>query len=240
MKKKIMIGMMLFSSLWMICPVAIQAEEISLDEIEVISSEEKVAPKKIDDYNEIVSLEKCVDGDTANFKDSEGNIFKARFLAIDTPETVHPTKEVEAFGKEASTYTCDQLTNAKEIKLEYDEASDREDRYNRRLVWVFVDGVLLQKNLVELGYAEVTYLYDDYKYTPILQDTEAIAKAKKVGIWEEQEEETQEKEEESTVTDQEEEKKSWLKEMIDYTLGQIFQYIDKLLEKIVKSIEDML
>ena len=47
----------------------------------------------------------CVDGDTAKFLYKEEKI-TARFLAIDTPETVHPTKEEEAYGKEASKYTC--------------------------------------------------------------------------------------------------------------------------------------
>ncbi len=235
-----MVGIMLWSSLWILCPVTIHAEEEQ--EGNEIEQSEKVAPKKIDDNNEIVSLEKCVDGDTANFKDSEGNIFKTRFLAIDTPETVHPTKEVEAYGKDASNYTCDQLTEAKEIRLEYDPAAEKEDKYNRRLAWVFVDDVLLQKSLVELGYAEVAYLYDDYKYTPILQDTEALAKAKKVGIWseEEEKEEQQETETKEETKKEEDEKKSWIEKIIDYTLGQIFKYIDKLLEKIVKVIEDML
>ena len=63
-----------------------------------------------------VTLEKCVDGDTARFVYKKSNI-KARFLAIDTPESVHPTKKVEPFGKEASKYTCDMLSNAKKNSL---------------------------------------------------------------------------------------------------------------------------
>lgn len=39
-----------------------------------------------------VKLSKCVDGDTARFILNKEEI-KARFLAIDTPESVHPTKE---------------------------------------------------------------------------------------------------------------------------------------------------
>lgn len=58
----------------------------------------------------------CVDGDTAKFILDEDEI-KARFLAIDTPETVHPTKKEEPYGKEASNYTCDKLTNAKKLLL---------------------------------------------------------------------------------------------------------------------------
>lgn len=129
-----------------------------------------------------VKFSDCVDGDTAKFIYNDEKI-TARFLAIDTPETVHPTKEVEKFGKEASDYTCEKLKNAKEIKLEYDKESDKTDKYNRHLVWVFVDGELLQKKLVRKGLASVAYLYGDYKYTQELEKVEQEAEDKKLGIW---------------------------------------------------------
>lgn len=129
-----------------------------------------------------VTLEKCVDGDTARFMYKKSNI-KARFLAIDTPESVHPTKKVEPFGKEASKYTCDMLSNAKKIVLEYDINSDKTDKYDRHLVWVFVDDVLLQEELVSNGYAKIKYVYGDYKYLDELKREEQIAKGNRVGIW---------------------------------------------------------
>lgn len=129
-----------------------------------------------------VEFSECVDGDTAKFIYKNEKI-TARFLAIDTPETVHPTKDVEEFGKEAGEYTCNKIKNAKEIKLEYDKDSDELDKYNRHLVWVFVDGELLQKKLVSKGYASVTYLYGDYKYTEELEKVEQEAEDQKLGIW---------------------------------------------------------
>lgn len=129
-----------------------------------------------------VTLEKCVDGDTARFMYKKSNI-KARFLAIDTPESVHPTKKVEPFGKEASKYTCDMLSNAKKIVLEYDINSDKTDKYDRHLVWVFVDDVLLQEELVSNGYAKIKYVYGDYKYLDELKKEEQIAKGNRVGVW---------------------------------------------------------
>jgi len=129
-----------------------------------------------------VEFSDCVDGDTAKFIYKKEEI-TARFLAIDTPETVHPTKGEEFFGKEASEYTCNKLKNAKVIKLEYDKNSDELDKYNRHLVWVFVDDVLLQKKLVSKGYASVSYLYGDYKYTEELELVEQEAEEKKLGIW---------------------------------------------------------
>ena len=129
-----------------------------------------------------VKFSDCVDGDTAKFiyKDEE---ITARFLAIDTPETVHPTKEEEKGGKEASEYTCKRIKEANKIVLEYDEDSDKKDKYDRHLVWVFVDNSLLQKELVEKGLASVAYLYEDYKYTSILEDAEQKAEDNKLGIW---------------------------------------------------------
>lgn len=127
----------------------------------------------------IVTLDKCVDGDTAWFYYNNEEI-KARFLAIDTPES---TTTIEAYGKEASIYTCNELSSASKIELEYDDNSDKEDKYNRQLVWVFVDDELLQNKIVSQGLAEVKYLYGDYKYTSILQDSLVDAKNNKLGMW---------------------------------------------------------
>lgn len=129
-----------------------------------------------------VKLSKCVDGDTAKFIYND-EVITARFLAIDTPESVHPTVGEEPYGKDASNYTCSVLEKADEIILEFDANSDKTDKYDRYLVWVFVDGKLLQKQLISKGYAEVAYLYDDYKYTDELEKTQEKAQEKKVGIW---------------------------------------------------------
>ena len=118
---------------------------------------------------EEVTFSKCVDGDTikVKVKNKEATV---RMLAVDTPESVHPKKKVEYYGKEASDYTCNLITNAKKIELEYDSNSDKYDKYERLLAWVFVDDYLLQDKLVRNGYAEVAYLYDNYKYTDLLKD----------------------------------------------------------------------
>jgi len=129
-----------------------------------------------------VELEKCVDGDTARFM-LNGERITVRFLAIDTPETKHPTKGEEPFGKEASEYTCNALTKANTIILEYDDGSYKDDKYGRHLAWIFVDDTLLQKELVEKGYAKVAYLYGDYKYTEELQKLERVAQSNQVGLW---------------------------------------------------------
>jgi len=134
---------------------------------------------------EKVEFSKCVDGDTIKVL-LDGKEYTVRMLAVDTPESVHPTKGVEYYGKEASNYTCEQVTNAKKIEIEYDDASDKIDKYDRLLVWVFTDGKLLQKSLIENGYAKVAYLYGDYKYTSELESAQELASAKNIGIWNEE------------------------------------------------------
>lgn len=131
---------------------------------------------------EQVTFDSCVDGDTFKIN-LNGEKKSVRMIAVDTPESVHPTKEKEYYGEESSEYTCNKLKNAKKIELEYDKNSDKEDKYGRLIAWVFVDGVLLQQNLIENGYAKVAYLYDDYKYTSILEEKQELASSQNIGIW---------------------------------------------------------
>ena len=131
---------------------------------------------------EKVKFVKCVDGDTAKFE-RNNKVFTLRFLAVNTPETKSPKKGVEFYGKEASNYTCKRLQEAKTIEIEYDNKSERKDRYGRNLGWVFLDDKLLQKDLVENGYAKVDYVYDKYKYVEELKEIEKKAKEAKKGLW---------------------------------------------------------
>ena len=148
-----------------------------------------------------VEFSDCVDGDTAKFVYKD-EVITARFLAIDTPETKHPSKGVEPYGKEASEYTCSALKKAKIIELEYDENSDKLDKYERHLVWVFVDDSLLQKELVSEGLASVAYLYGDYKYTDILEEVEQDAEDNRLGIWSTEEENKETKKNKTTKKDE--------------------------------------
>ena len=125
-----------------------------------------------------VTLNKCVDGDTAifNYKDEA---YKVRFLAVDTKEL----KKKEKYSKEALDFTCNELKNAKKIVLEFDSKSDEKDKYDRYLAWIFVDDNLLQEKLVENGLAEVKYIYGDYKYVSTLKEKQEIAKTNRLNIW---------------------------------------------------------
>lgn len=129
-----------------------------------------------------VTLDSCIDGDTARFV-IKGEVRTVRFLSINAPEIAHDEVVAEPYGYEASDFTCNMLTNASTIKLQYDSKSDKEDKYGRVLAWVFVDDELLQEKLVSEGFAEVRYVYDDYMFSSKLKEFEKKAKDNKKGMW---------------------------------------------------------
>lgn len=80
-----------------------------------------------------------VDGDTTHFYVSsdlvEGGILKARYLAINTPES---TGKIEEYGKKASNFTKEKLSQATSIIIESDtEVWDIDSTGSRNLVWVW-------------------------------------------------------------------------------------------------------
>lgn len=126
-----------------------------------------------------IKLVDCIDGDTAKFI-IDGKEEKVRFLGIDTPES---TNYIEEYGVDASNYTCDMLKSTDNIYLEYDINSDKRDKYNRVLGWIFIDNNNLSELLLSNGYAEVKYIYGDYKYIDDLCIAEYSAYKDKLGIW---------------------------------------------------------
>lgn len=145
----------------------------------IIIYDYKTHSSNLEENRTKVTLVKCIDGDTAkiNYNGEDINI---RFLAINTKEI---GENEELYGIEASNYTCNKLKSAKNIEIEFDPSSSRYDKYNRLLGWVYVDDILFQYDLVYNGYAEIKYVYRDYKYLRELKDAEKHAKDKKLGIW---------------------------------------------------------
>ena len=86
-----------------------------------------------------VTVHTFIDGDTTHFnvpKDvMENGILKARYLAINTPES---TGKIEPYGKTASNFTKEKLSQATSIVIESDTSSWNPDSTGARyLVWVW-------------------------------------------------------------------------------------------------------
>ncbi len=86
-----------------------------------------------------VTVKIFVDGDTTHFNAptsivSDG-VFKARYLAINTPES---TGKIEEWGKKAAAFTKEKLSSATSIIVESDTPNwDADSTGGRYLVWVW-------------------------------------------------------------------------------------------------------
>lgn len=88
-----------------------------------------------------------------------------------------------SLDKEINDYVCNKVKNASKLEIELDPQSDKENKYKETLVYLYVDGYLLQNDLISLGYAQVNYVYNDYKYVDELCNLQKSALENKLGIW---------------------------------------------------------
>lgn len=132
---------------------------------------------------ELVKVVRVVDGDTIEI---DGGI-KVRYIGIDTPETVHPQKGLECFGKEAASENR-KLVAGKMVRLEKDVSET--DRYGRLLRYVFLPqdtegffDLLVNDYLVRQGYAQASTYPPDVFYQEELQNAQEEAKNNNRGLW---------------------------------------------------------
>ena len=123
---------------------------------------------------------RVVDADTIELSSKQ----KVRYIGINAPETKHPTKEVECFGKVASLKNK-ELTEGKEIRLEKDISET--DRYGRLLRYVYVirdnEEIFINEYLVREGYAKASSYPPDIKYQELFKQAENEARELNKGLW---------------------------------------------------------
>ena len=144
-------------------------------------------------------IERVVDGDTAivSFLFDDGKKYqkeRVRFLGVDTPETVHPNKPVQYYGKEASDFTKAQLTD-KTVWLQTDVGVM--DRYNRMLAYVWlkepsekdldnekaIRANMFNARLLLDGYAQVMTVQPNSKYSNLFVHFQREAREQSKGLW---------------------------------------------------------
>lgn len=160
-------------------------KEKSIEEAEAKAEAEEEPVEEPVAFKEVlipVSLYRVVDGDTVNVIDDSGQELKLRLLLIDTPETVHPNKPVEPYGKEASARLTELLNAADQLYIEYD-SGDKTDHYDRHLVYLYADDVSVHEVLLKEGLARVGYIYEQQRYLSEFRAAEQYAKDRGLGIW---------------------------------------------------------
>src|SRR3972149_8212999 len=122
---------------------------------------------------------RVIDGDTI-VVETAGKHEKVRLIGVDTPETVHPSKPVEYFGKEASEFTRKKV-EGKRVRLEYDWQS--RDKYRRLLAYVYIeDGTFLNAEIIRQGYG-FAYTRFPFKYLKDFRQYEREARGNNRGLW---------------------------------------------------------
>ncbi len=109
-------------------------------------------PVDIAEPEQTYLVTRVVDGDTLLLSGGD----RLRLLGVDTPETVAPGRPVEPLGPEASAFT-ERMVEGKRVTLGYDK--ERKDRYGRLLVYVYVEGVLLNEELIRAGFSRAQFQY---------------------------------------------------------------------------------
>ena len=123
-------------------------------------------------------VERVVDGDTLIVY-IDGERTRVRLIGINTPESVAEEEERNTEeGVIASDYVKDLMEDADyEVWLEYD--NERYDQYDRTLAYVYIDQdgelVMLERILLEEGYAEAVVFGTNDRYYDEFRDLEAAA-----------------------------------------------------------------
>ena len=140
------------------------------------------APESTPGWFEVVRV---IDGDTLVVspnpfpQSSSGD--RVRLLGVDTPESVHPNKPVERFGRDAAAFTR-RLCQGRRVRLEF-EAGNAQDRYSRTVAYVFLeDDTLVNAEIIRQGYG---YAYTRYPFARMeeFRALEAEARAARRGLW---------------------------------------------------------
>ena len=117
-----------------------------------------------------------VDGDTVVLQ----NGTRVRYLLVDTPELDHHGHHAACFAVEATQLNA-QLVAKREIVLEYDAQCI--DKYGRTLAYVYVDERMVNRMLVERGYARVEVIPPNQRYADAFFRLEEVARAHRAGLW---------------------------------------------------------
>jgi micrococcal nuclease len=126
---------------------------------------------------ELVKVDSVLDGDTFRLENGE----KVRLIGIDAPETHHPRKPIEYFGKEATEF-AKKMLEGKLVRLELDV--QERDQYGRLLAYVFLkDSTFVNAELLKQGYAQVATYPPNVKYVDLFIEMQKEAREKKRCLW---------------------------------------------------------
>lgn len=144
----------------------------------------KQLPSSLNDFKnyqrvKVKKIEKVVDGDTFWLLFEDHTQVKARLLMVDTPEL---KGNRQLYSIHATDFVKSRVKKAKEIHVKRDH--QLWDPYKRLLVLLYLDGKLLQEDLLREGLARTCDLNgNNTELIKRFTQIEAEARANKKKIW---------------------------------------------------------
>jgi micrococcal nuclease len=124
-------------------------------------------------------VERVVDGDTVVVR-LDGRSERVRYIGVDTPESVKPGVRVQCFAKSAAKANA-RLVLGRDVRLEYD--AEARDRYGRLLAYVWRGDLLVNAELVRLGYGKPLEIAPNLAHAVQLRRLASAARRDGRGLW---------------------------------------------------------
>jgi len=143
-----------------------------------------------------VRVVRVIDGDTITVEFQNGTRpERLRLIGVDAPETVHPQRGIEHYGKEASDFTTTTLTEHNQyVWLQFDVGI--RDRFQRYLGYVWTEkpndvddeaeirDKMFNARLLLGGYAQVMTIQPNSRYAVLFLEFQREARERNRGLWE--------------------------------------------------------
>ena len=130
-----------------------------------------------DDLYQVVRI---IDGDTVEIE-YEGALTSVQLIGVNAPETVHPSKPVEPYGKEATAFLQKLVLN-RFVYFEFD--GSKKDKYDRLLAYVYrdSDNLFVNVEIIRQGYGKTDARFP-FNYMKLFQYHESQARTARKGVW---------------------------------------------------------
>ena len=122
---------------------------------------------------------RVIDGDTIQVLVGD-HVETVRYIGINTPEIHHPTRGREPYG-EAARWANEALVVGRAVQLVLDVQPH--DRAGRLLAYVYLNGHLVNAELVRRGYAEVSTYPPNVRHYAEFVELQRQARSAKQGLW---------------------------------------------------------
>jgi len=140
-----------------------------------------------------VRVMRVIDGDTITVEFQNGTRpERLRLIGVDTPETRHPQRGVEFYGKEASAFTTESLEN-RHVWLQFDVGI--RDRFQRYLGYIWTEkpqniddeeeirDKMFNARLLLKGYGQVMTIQPNSRYASLFVEFQREAREENRGLW---------------------------------------------------------